>query len=1004
LIEPGQLYGEAIMPLKDIEEFSQILIDEITTQSNFNQQNPQLAVQDAIAGLTTQEIAEDASNAGTNIPEHLNDFLDLLKLSVLQLESSLTEMLLFVTKNTINLEQNKVLGENFETELNKFTEVAAIAGFDGLKQSCEHLQHNYLELQKYNFALAKEHSKNWADWIKTVVSYLQSPLDQDRIQQLLIVHCAPGWLSVLSESKATELLISLRELGSANAESEEPFRQIEVTDDDVSLQLPDDIYPELLESLLQELPVLTEQLSKAIQLMSQGGRGDYLAIAQRAAHTIKGAGHTAGIKGMANLTHHLEDILTALADAETLPDEIIINVLTRAADCLEEMSEALTNNGSAPSDAKQVLQEVLDLASLIDREGLMIDLEESSAQVTTNSTTNKDEDKLVTAEELPEALIRVPISIVDNLMQYANETLIINGQLRERLRQSSGKTQVMQNQLDLIYELDLELEELVDFRNDDLLKETTNAIATTEFGFLATNQYNKLHTYSRRIHEVATNIKEMGTCYQTELTDMDNMLIELGHLNSSSQADLLTMRLVPVQSVLPRIQRSVRQACRLTGKNVDLEINGTDVQMDRDILNGIIDPLMHILRNAVAHGIESNENRVAAGKKTGGTIQLNFRQVGNLIEIHCRDDGAGLNLDAIRAKGIDRGIIEADADISDDELKQLIFQPNFTTSENVTHISGRGVGMDAVSTGIRTLGGSLTLESVPGEGCEFKISLPLSLVHYDSLLVKIGTQSVALAERSIDQILPPGTGVLIRDNEALSFVLEDQVYPVKTLDALLSRIIPDNSIPLEKRIVILVQHQTTRYAILIESIIETTKLVVKSLRGFVSDIHGVIGVSILDNGSITPVLDVQELLKGSSYSSQSDLKQIDLPQDNGQSYALVVDDSPSARRSLEQFVGDLGFTVMAACDGQEAIEIINNKIPDIVITDMEMPRINGIELTEYLRTNPKTSQTHIPIIMITSMSTDKHRLLAQTKGVDIYLTKPYSEQELTNHILEQVSL
>ncbi|MEE9425224.1 MAG: response regulator [Methylococcales bacterium] len=1001
----AQLHGDPIVPLEDVEEFSQVLIDEITTQSSTDLQSPTLAIQETVLDHSTEELTEEVFKTDTGIPKHLNEFLDLLQLSVLQLQVSLTNMLPLISNNTSNPEQSQALSEEFESELNKFTGVVGIAGFDGLKQSCEHIQDNYLALEQCNFRLSLEDSQNWSRWIEAVVSYLQSPLDQDLIQQLLMTHCAPGWLSALNEDNTTELLINLRALSTISADSDKPQRQIEATDEDVSLQLPDDIYPELLDGLLQELPVLTEQFSNAIQFLSQGGHSHDLAIAQRVAHTIKGAGNTVGIKGIANLTHHLEDILTALADAETLPGKDILNVLTRAADCLEEMSEALTNNVSAPSDGKQVLQEVLDLASRIDREGCVFENEQSSTQILDNSAAveTEAESKPVATEESAETLIRVPISIIDKLMQFSNEVIIINGQLRERLRQTSGKTRVLQNQLDLIYTLGLELEELVDIRNYDLLKGATNSTVTTEFDTLEMDQYNELHTCSRRIHEVATDIREIGTSYRTELMDIDNMLIEQGHLNNTSQGDLLTMRLVPVQSVLPRIQRSVRQSCRLTGKNVDLKISGADVQMDRDILNGIIDPLMHILRNAVDHGIETDENRIAFGKEADGTIHLNFRKVGNLIEIQCIDDGAGLNLDAIRAKGIDRGMIESDAEISEDELKQLIFQPNFSTSENVTHVSGRGVGMDAVSTGVRTLGGSLTLDSVPGQGCKFKILLPLSLVHYHSLLVKVGTQSVALAERSIEQILHPGAGVLERNNDELSFIFEDQVYPIKTLDALLSRVVPDNSIALEKRVVILVQQQMSRFAILVESIVGVTELVVKSLGGFVPDIHGVIGASILDDGSIAPVLDVQELLEESSHWSQMNLDQIGIGNDNGQSYALVVDDSLSARRSLEQFVGDLGFKVMAARDGLEAIEMINNRIPDIVITDMEMPRVNGIELTEFIRTNPDTSHTYLPVIMITSRSTNKHRLLAKAKGVDVYLTKPYSEQELTNHVMEQVS-
>ncbi len=1002
----GKLQGEPIVPLEDIEEFSEVLISEITAQSNPDQDNPKLTIEDASPDLSSLDSTEDDSSTDAIVLEHLNEFIELLQFSVVQVESSLDEMLSSAGNDSSKLEQTQTLGEDFETELNKFSGVTSIAGFEGLNQSCEHIQDNYLELNRCNFNLTEEHSQLWRNWIEAVVNYLQSPLDQDLIQQLIIAHCAPDWLSALSEEKTAELLVNLKTLGSATMGSEYPQRQKVATDEDVSLQPPDDVYPELLESLLQELPDLTEQFSKSIQFLGKGEHSHDLIIAQRVAHTIKGAGNTVGIKGIANLTHHLEDILTALTKAETLPGEIIINSLIRAADCLEEMSEALITNSAPPPDAKHVLQEILDLASRIDREGCVFEDQQTIATFieNTKSSENKDEPKPVTEKESAEATIRVPISIVDKLMQFSNEVTIINGQLRENLRQTTEKNKAMNDQLNSLYGLGLELEELVDIRNYDLLKGSSNSTAaTTEFDALEMDQYNELHTCSRRIHEVATDIKEMGSSYRKELTDINNLLIEQGHLNHSSQNDLLTMRLVPVQTIIPRLQRSVRQACRLTGKNVDLEITGSEILMDRDILNGVVDPLMHVLRNAVDHGIETEENRVAFGKKTEGTIKLDIRNVGNQIEIQCLDDGAGLNFNVIHAKGIERGIIEADAEINEDELKQLIFQPNFSTSENVTQVSGRGVGMDAVNSGIRALGGSLHLESIKEQGCDLTISLPSSLVYYHSVLVKVGTQRIALAERSIKQILHPGAGSIQRDNDEINFVYENQTYPVKTLDALLTGVSADNRIALEKRIIILVQQKTTEYAVLIESIEGVTELVVKGLGEFVPEVHGVIGASILDDGSIAPVLDVQELLEENKHWSSLDLDQIGAQQDDNQSCVLVVDDSLSARRSLEQFVGDLGFTVMAARDGQEAIEMINERIPEMVITDMEMPRINGIELTEFLRANPETSQTHIPIIMITSRSTGKHKQLAQSKGVDIYLTKPYSEQELTSHVIDLIS-
>nr|MCH9696938.1 Hpt domain-containing protein [Gammaproteobacteria bacterium] len=325
----GQLSGESIVPAEDIEEFSQVLIDEIHLFSTSSQSNPQPESRNSNPEPDTDTGEVKLTETNENIPEHLKEFVELLRVSANEMANSLGELLQLLNKNTFSQEQQLAVSDRFETELNKFTGVAGIAGFSGLQQSCEHIQENYLALQKEHFNLTEQDRQRWREWNDAVLDYLQSPLDQDRIQQLLIVHCAPGWSSTLDEGKTAELLVNLRGLDSTNDQNEIPQRQVEATDEDVSLSIPDDVFPELLDSLLEELPVLTEEFSQAVQYLSRGGRRDDVATAQRVAHTIKGAGNTVGIKGIANLTHHLEDILTALANADSLPGQVITSTLLR---------------------------------------------------------------------------------------------------------------------------------------------------------------------------------------------------------------------------------------------------------------------------------------------------------------------------------------------------------------------------------------------------------------------------------------------------------------------------------------------------------------------------------------------------------------------------------------------------------------------------------------------------------------------------------------------------
>ena len=998
----SQLTENSVIQEDEVQEYCEILIQEASflTDQNTRSLSPESDIT-VLNDISEPAVSSNLSKPVAEIPDHLKEFIPFLKQTASELIDCLSITLKSLYENSGDRQQlnpNLELNQNY---IEKFSGITALAGFEGLQQSCEHIQENYDHLIKNQCTLSQACYQIWMEWNATVLDYLQSPLDEFTINQLLIIHCSTDWLVTLDEGKTAELLIKLKALGSGVDEENSATRQTVASEDDVSLKTPEDVFPELLDSLLQELPGLTEQFSVAVQYLSRGGRKNDVMTAQRVAHTIKGAGNTVGIKGIANLTHHLEDILTALANADSMPGPVISTTLVRASDCLEEMSEALTKNGPAPLDARDVLQEVLDLACQIDRDGIQIkaiDVNQQSQVKTEENSQSSNDTEARSTEEAVEQSLRVSVSMVDKLMQHSNEMLIVNSQLRELLKQTMLKNKSLQNQLDLIDRLGNELQELVDIRNYDIMRGVAQSSTADKFDTLEMDQYNELHSCSRRIHEVATDIKEIGINYRKDIQDIDNMLVEQGYLNHVSQGDLLTLRQIPVKSVSSRLQRSVRQACRLTGKSVNLIIQGEELNIDRDILNGVIDPLMHVLRNAVDHGIEKDEKRQELGKQATGIIRLTFSKSGNTIEITCQDDGAGLNLDAIRKKAIERKIIEESEQLTEEELKHLIFRPNFSTSDQVTQVSGRGVGMDAVSSGIRTLGGTLSLESKLNQGCLLSITLPLSLVHYHSLIVKVGKQRLALAEHTIEQILHPGAGRLERDRDQLDFIYENQVYPVKTLDSLLSRVTPDNSISLDKRIIILVKHQNEQHAILIEHVEGVSELVVKQMGEFVPKIHGIIGASILDDGSIAPVLDVQELVSESRHWSDTDLDQVDAELVELQTSILVVDDSLSARRSLEQFVGDLGFTVKSARDGQEAIELISEQIPDMVITDMEMPRINGIELAEFIRSNPDTATLNIPIIMITSRSTTKHKQLAHSKGIDVYLTKPYSEHELTNHI------
>jgi chemotaxis protein histidine kinase CheA/ActR/RegA family two-component response regulator len=463
---------------------------------------------------------------------------------------------------------------------------------------------------------------------------------------------------------------------------------------------------------------------------------------------------------------------------------------------------------------------------------------------------------------------------------------------------------------------------------------------------------------------------------------------------------VLRTRMVPIQTVAPRLQRSVRQTCRLVDKEVELTIRGADTLMDSNVLNSMIDPLMHILRNAVDHGIELPAERQRLGKSPVGHIELSVLREGNTIIIRCQDDGAGLDLTAIRHLATERGLLAADKPLEEEELARLILLPGFSTQGVATQTSGRGIGMDMVYSRLLDMKGSLRIQTQSGQGCLMELRLPVTLISTHALLVRIYERLYALSDRGIEQILYSGVGTIQKLGNTMTYHLGDEIYEMTSLETLLN-------LPSDRRTharavppILLVREETGAIrAVLAPEAVDSRDLVVKPLGPYVPKLNGVVGATILGDGSVAPVLDLPELLRAPTTLRQAPTfaqpTASAAPTVRRQS-ALVVDDSLSARRSLAQFVQDTGLEVRAARDGLEAIEIINSKHPDIVLADLEMPRMNGLELAAHLRANQTTHD--LPIIMITSRSTDKHRREAAAMGVNAYLTKPFAENELLGHI------
>ena len=899
-----------------------------------------------------QELAGEIEDAPP--PAGLDqELVELLRAEVGTIEEAGAELEAVATDPDGDAETRREALSSYAEEIARFADAAEAMGFVGLQLVTHQVHGNVRALASRDRALSELEYRLIAGWPTLAMGSLQAVADRDACRALVDHLRQTGWPNPLPDGEADTLADLLMTPTLAVPEHMvEEARPREASAGDVSLALPEDVNPELLDSLLQELPAQTAELSAAIQRLAggEGGLRD-VEVAQRIAHTVKGAGNTVGVRGIANLTHQMEDILVALSKRKTLPNRALADALLSASDCLETMSEALLGQSPPPPQGREVLQAILDWANRIDREGLagLEDVAPLPRPAKTLAETGGLADFPATAEAEataaptgarveptgPVPMLRVPASLVDELLRLVGESIILTGQVQERARKALRQAKSMQAQHQVFQRLTADLEQLVEIRGIAPFQGRSTA-GQGDFDALELEQYNELNTVTHRLLEAAADSRALDQDIREDLTALDNLLVTQGRLHRESQETVLRTRMVPVKTIVPRLQRSVRQTCRLTDKEVSFTVGGDETLMDGNLLADITDSLMHVLRNAVDHGIEAPERRRALGKNPAGRIDLSFFREGDTIVVRCRDDGAGLDFAAIRQTARQLGSIAADAAPSEAELSQLILTSGFTTRAETTQTSGRGIGLDAVHTRLQELRGSLQIRSEPDRGCQVEMRLPVTLIAIHALLVRVHGQQFAVSSRGVQQVLYAGSGEIRQLGTETVFQIGDEYYEFSALDALLD-LTPDRRAS-ERQIpaLLLVREGggATR-AVMVQEILDSRDLVVKPLGRYFPKLGGIIGATILGDGSVVPVLDLPELLRGVSADAivrprADTARPAQAVSRPARHSALVVDDSLSARRALALAVEDAGLDVRTARDGLEAVAMIDAHRPDLL--------------------------------------------------------------------------
>jgi chemotaxis protein histidine kinase CheA/CheY-like chemotaxis protein len=546
-------------------------------------------------------------------------------------------------------------------------------------------------------------------------------------------------------------------------------------------------------------------------------------------------------------------------------------------------------------------------------------------------------------------------------------------------------------------ELSHDLDRMVDSKSG-ILKGRGNA--REGFDELELDEYNEMHTMARRFAEIGSDSRVLDEQLRQNVLDLSSVAAEMERTQSSVRDLTLQTRMVPVNSISARLQRAVRQASRLTQKAVQLHVDGGDTLVDNETLGRLVDPLMHLLRNAVDHGVESSSVRLTSGKSEVGQIFVSFIRDGGSLTIRCQDDGQGLNTSRIFAKATERGLIKAGVTLSESEISDLILLPGFSTRDSANQLSGRGIGLDVVAQLVRDLKGSIEIQHAPGAGTSFLLTLPLNLSSMPVMVAKSNKFVFALSLRGVEQIVSLDS--LKLEDEQSTLTIDGQQYTSYYLEDLVGY--PrDRSDSLERVAMLVRARRGQLVGVIVPGLGQARNVIVKPLSTLINRLRGIDAAAALGDGSAAPICDLPELLAAdggdnpSTQSTSTPIRSLVAKQEQfTQPFCLVVDDSVSVRRAMESFVSDLGFDVVGARDGIEALAALERRKPALIIADFEMPRMNGIELTRNVRGNERIKE--VPIIMITSRSSEKHRNLALEVGVNHYMTKPYTEDDLAEQI------
>ena len=760
-----------------------------------------------------------------------------------------------------------------------------------------------------------------------------------------------------------------------------------------------DTDPEILAIFLEESEELSEIIDGCLSSWKDHPESnDFVDDLKRALHTLKGGARLAGLKELGDISHDFETYLLELDKRTGAPSQDDFKPMLAWHDQISRGMESVARSADLPEVKAEPeaapATEVIPAASPQPQQPKPDDRRQRQTQAQ------------------PQEMVRVGADVLEALVNLAGETSINRGRVEQGISEFTFNLEERGNTVNRLYEqlrrLDSETEAQI---MSNYQKGVDRGEFDEDFDPLEMDQYSELHQITKQLSESASDLLDLRNTLLDRTKDTETLLLQQSRINTELQEKLMRTRMVPFTRLVPRLRRIVRQISGEVGKRVDFDVLNPEGELDRSLMERVVAPLEHMLRNAVDHGIETAEGRQSAGKDDTGRINLELGREGGEVVITLSDDGKGIDTEAVLNKAIERGLVAPDAQLSDQEIQQFIFHAGFSTAAAVTQISGRGVGMDVVASEIKQMGGSVTIDSRKGQGTRFIIRLPFTLAMNRALMVKAAEDTYAIPLNQIEGIVRISPFELQHyfeeDNPVYTYVGQDYelVYLGNFVHGNRAPHLENQTTPMP---VLLIRSTEHTVAIVVDDLVGSREVVVKSVGPQLASVAGISGATILGDGSVVIILDIHSLIRAAhvqvptlpvvEVEETPALPDVEPVPARETPVVMVTDDSVTVRKVTTRLLERNGYEVVTAKDGMDAIAKLEDVKPDVMLLDIEMPRMDGFEVATHVRHDSRLKD--VPIIMITSRTGEKHRERAFDIGVNCYMGKPFQENELLNTIRE----